>query len=116
MIKIVDKKLIIKKKRNIHFIPIKEVLYFEKFNHKTYVHLENKNEISLNMSLKELEIILPSNFKRTHRSFLINKELLEGLIFLNEKSYEAIFPNNKTALVVKDCLSMVMPEGVINHD
>ncbi|WP_407716591.1 LytTR family DNA-binding domain-containing protein [Heyndrickxia sporothermodurans] len=62
----------------------------------------------INSSLKELEQILPQNFKKTHRSFIINIEHLEGLNIFNEKTYEASFPNEKYALVSKSCIDKLL--------
>ncbi|MFW5434120.1 LytTR family transcriptional regulator DNA-binding domain-containing protein [Paenibacillus apiarius] len=102
MFRINNGKLIIKKKRNIEFIDLSKVLFIERFNNKTYIQVADKNEIVTNVPLKDLEVVLPPNFKRSHRSFIINKEYLEGLKLLNEKTYEANFPNDKQALVLKE--------------
>ncbi|MEL3985919.1 LytTR family transcriptional regulator DNA-binding domain-containing protein [Bacillus velezensis] len=108
MIQLKDNKLIIRKKGEIRFVNLEKILFFERFNHKTYLQLSNDKELILNSSLKELEGILPNNFKRTHRSFVINIEQLESLNFFNEKTYEALFPNNKHALVLKEFISSLI--------
>ncbi|OBY81582.1 hypothetical protein BBG47_00440 [Paenibacillus sp. KS1] len=104
MFRINNGKLVIRKKRTIKIIDLSKVLFIERFNNRTYIIINDKDEIITNIPLSKLESLLPPNFIRSHRSFIINKDYLEGLKLLNEKTYEANFPNDKQALVVKEHL------------
>jgi DNA-binding LytR/AlgR family response regulator len=65
-----------------------DVLYFKSDNNYVEVILENKKSYLLRKRLKALEADLPKDFKRCHKSFLINSSKITRLkgsfIYLNE--------------------------------
>ncbi|WP_420834704.1 LytTR family DNA-binding domain-containing protein [Bacillus manliponensis] len=83
-------------------IPVNEIIFIEKSNKDTLIHTRNKN-FSVNYTLKDLELKLPSNFIRCHRSFIINMNLIFEMRNLNENCYSIQFNNcKKDALFNKD--------------
>lgn len=100
-VSVVSNKIIIVKRGQFLFIPLEEVYYIERLNQCN--NIKYKDEIvSVRVPLKTLEAILPDNFVRSHRSFIINKQLLRELTKQDENNYEAFFFNiDKTALVSK---------------
>ncbi|GAA5661494.1 LytTR family DNA-binding domain-containing protein [Geobacillus stearothermophilus] len=105
-LKIHDNKLIILRKSRIQLIPLEHILFFERFGQKTYISLQ-ECEFTIRNTLKQLEEILPSNFKRVHRSFIVNTNHILELKILNENTYEAFFPGDKHALVSKEIVNYI---------
>lgn len=105
-IKLKSDKFIIFKRSGIQLIPLDEIYYFERFNQKTYIKTHNE-EIDIRNSLKELESLLPNQFKRTHRSFIINIKHLNELKILNDNTYEAFLPGDNQALVNREMIKFV---------
>lgn len=52
-------------------IPYSQILYFEARNGRIYIRLQNK-EYGIYGTIKTLEEKLPENFKRCHKSFIVN--------------------------------------------
>lgn len=108
MIEVKNNKLIIKKRGHIEIINLSNILFIERFDNKTIVQLVNSAPVTINSSLKELASVLPENFKKTHRSFIINVNFVRSLKTFNEKTYEAIFPDEKYALVLKEYVDILI--------
>lgn len=107
MIEVRNGKLIIKRRGHIDIVTLSKILFIERFDNKTYIQLVDSEPVTISDSLKDLASNLPSNFKKTHRSFIINVNFICSLKAFNDKTYEAMFPNEKYALVLKehvDCL------------
>lgn len=100
-VSVVSNKIIVVKRGQFLFIPLEDVYYIERLNQSTNIECKD-NIISVRIPLKTMEDILPDNFVRSHRSYIINKTLLRELTKQDENNYEAIFSNiDKTALVSK---------------
>lgn len=52
-------------------VPYSQILYFEARNGRIYIRLQNK-EFGIYGTIKTLEEQLPENFKRCHKSFIVN--------------------------------------------
>ncbi len=70
--------LAIKNKEGHFFLNLKEVPYIESKDNAIIIHRNSEN-ITLTGTLKEFETILPQNFIRIHRSYIINKHFVEML-------------------------------------
>lgn len=99
-------KLIIKKRGRIIFLNVDEILFLERFGANTLIHTQD-NEIKINNTLKEVASYLPDYFVRAHRSFVINKSLLKELKLINDNTYEALYPNEKSALINKKVVNSI---------
>lgn len=70
--KLIDsKKIVLKEASDDYFINSDEVVYIESVKNKSLLHCLNKT-ILTSHSIAELEQLLPSNFCRVHRSYLVN--------------------------------------------
>ncbi|MBW7475500.1 LytTR family transcriptional regulator [Paenibacillus oenotherae] len=99
--------LIVKRKDKIVFVPIERIYFIERQNQKTYIHQENEVTDS-RLLLKELFVILPPNFKRLHKSFIVNFKRIQELVPVNDHIFEARYKGGKVALVSKKlCMDMI---------
>ncbi|SDK21779.1 LytR/AlgR family response regulator transcription factor [Sediminibacillus albus] len=106
-IRVDQNKLIIQLREQIHLLSYQQILYIERFGKKTLVHTHDK-EVSIHMSLKRIEKVLPAYFIRTHQSYLINKHRISELIAINKDLYECVFENEKSALVKKKVIEKLI--------
>lgn len=60
-------------------IPYHSIYYFEARGRKIYLRLP-REEIGFTGTLEQVEAQLPSNFRRTHRSFIINTDKIEQIL------------------------------------
>lgn len=65
-------------------IPYRSLYYFEARGRKLYARLYSE-EIGFTGTLEQLETQLPGNFRRTHRSFIVNTDKIEQ-VMLTENS------------------------------
>lgn len=93
-IQIRGQKLIIKSKSKISLVPLSDIYFLESMNGQAEL-VTKKQRIKVRESLKNLEIILPANFIRMHRSFIINQNLITELKLIKSDIYEAIFENGE---------------------
>lgn len=66
----------IKDKDRIHLIAFEEVAYFKAADKYVSVILRNGKEHLLTKSLTQLQLELPDNFLRVHRSYIVNRQLV----------------------------------------
>jgi len=100
-------RLLVYKKNQVLYLYHSEVLFIERINKQTIVHTTH-GEFAVNLPLKSFEEVLPDTFVRAHKSYIVNKVKLRELNLFNKNTYEALFPNRKTALVNKDCISVLI--------
>lgn len=81
-------------RNEIEFIDINSIIYCQAEGFYTTFHLENQNDILVSKNLKEYEKLLPANFIRIHKSFLINKNKIKKII-RSEGGY-IVMDNQKT--------------------
>lgn len=73
------------------FIPLKDIIYLESNNNKTYVNTINKEKIKVNKTLKHFnDDFPPKHFFRTHQSFLVNLNFVKRF---DNDTYEAVLNN-----------------------
>ena len=63
----------LKTKSGIRRIPYHQIYYFEAKDKKLNVHLSD-TEFSFQGTLAKIEVILPQEFLRCHKSFIVNSE------------------------------------------
>lgn len=89
------------------YVNYSKILYFEAREKKIFVVTDSR-EIGFYSTIEEIENSLGGNFKRCHRSFIVNKDRIDrilisqGMIYLDEgavvplsRSYRAAFKNKK---------------------
>ncbi|WNS78710.1 LytTR family DNA-binding domain-containing protein [Domibacillus sp. DTU_2020_1001157_1_SI_ALB_TIR_016] len=98
-------KIVVVKRGQVVFIPLEDIYYIERLNQCSFIKSKG-NKVPVRVPLKKLEELLPSNFVRSHRAFIINKSCLQELIKQDENNYEAtFFDTEKTAIVSKTYLN-----------
>jgi DNA-binding LytR/AlgR family response regulator len=89
----------IKADRRIHRISLDDILFVEgKGNYTTY-NLSDHKKITAYGSIKKTMEILPSNFVRVHKSFVVNKNKIKSFDANTIQIEEALIPRGKS---VKD--------------
>lgn len=88
------KYIVIKKNQSHNIIDLKDVLYFESKRYIVEVHLRNEKKYIIDKSLNQLEQLLPRNFSRIHRSFIIDMNELNYYIHIGGGVYNVCLKNN----------------------
>ncbi|MDM5328670.1 LytTR family DNA-binding domain-containing protein [Neobacillus sp. CF12] len=100
----VKKDLMIKQRNQYSFIPLDEIIFIERADRKSVIHMVNQ-KIELNEALTDLEEILDSRFVGSHRSYIINLQYLTKIEAAGQ-TYHAYFKNyEETAKVSKNKLA-----------
>lgn len=82
-------------KRNYRVYP-SEIQFIEGLGNYVTIYLDNKKPIISYLKLKELEQILPSQFYRVHKSFIINREKIQSYSTENIEIGERLIPIGKS--------------------
>ena len=72
------KYLVFRKKNKNVLLPVNEIIYFKSEGYLVNAYSVNEDINLLEKTLKHLELILPSNFVRVHRSFIVNIECIKS--------------------------------------
>jgi two-component system LytT family response regulator len=94
------KDLMIKQQKNMIFIPLEEIVFIERLDRKSAIHTKSA-KFETNETLTSLEDALDSRFISSHRSYIINVELLTRIEAAGQM-YKAYFKDyNETARISK---------------
>jgi len=85
--------LAVKRSGNIYMIGISELLYIKGAGIYTELHLKNGRRELHDKSLEMLEQLLPPNFERIHKSYIVPLELAEQLIVKPGGKYQLLLEN-----------------------
>ncbi len=91
------KYLSVKKGFEIRVIPIDEVRYFKSANIYVELHLKDENCVLYDKPIKQLAPLLPSNYSRIHKSYIVNRETIQTIQTLGGGKYRVILKSG-------DCL------------
>jgi DNA-binding LytR/AlgR family response regulator len=61
-----------------YVISYQDILYIETFDNDIMLHLKNKDDITIYTSLKDYSKVLPPNFLRCHKSYMVNMNHITG--------------------------------------
>ena len=86
-------------------IPLSEILYFESSGKKVILILENGDRKYSRKKMGDIEKILPSRYKRIHKSFIANLTDIKYLNSYPGGKYEAILRNGSTLPVSRNLYS-----------
>lgn len=92
-------KIVIKNKREILVVSLKDILYFEKVDRDVLAHT-NKEVYTLNKTLAELENSSHPIFCRAHQSFIVNIEKIKKIKDMGNRSYQIEFLDSKKVAFV----------------
>lgn len=73
------KKLRISEGKTIHLIEVDKLIFVQSDAYYCHLHFEEGKEKIIRVSLKKLETVLPDQFLRINRSFIINKNKIESI-------------------------------------
>ena len=91
------KYLSIKKGFEIRVVPIEEIRYFKSSNIYVELHLKDEHVLVYDKPLKHLVPLLPSNYYRIHKSYIVNIESIETIQTLGAGKYRVVLKSG-------DCL------------
>lgn len=92
-----NKKLFINLGNGKHLIKQSDIFYIEKNQQKSIIHTTH-SEVELYTSFSNLLVCLPENFKRCHKSYIVNTEHISEI---NTKD-NTLFINNTTTIPYSD--------------
>ncbi|MBO0321170.1 LytTR family transcriptional regulator [Muricauda sp. CAU 1633] len=72
----------IRSNRKTHRVPVSDILYVEGLGNYVTYHLSDKSKITSYGSIKAALALLPDNFRRVHKSYIVNK--------VHIKAYDAV--------------------------
>lgn len=84
--------IILKNKNETIILPIEDIIFIEKQNNNIILNTENSEYIS-NLTLGEIKERLPNYFLRMHKSYIVNKEKINKLVDVGNRSYQIHFKN-----------------------
>ncbi|MCB0743861.1 MAG: response regulator transcription factor [Ignavibacteriae bacterium] len=87
------KQLFVKSGGKIESIPLTKIVYFQPADHYTEIILENENKKLHNLSLEKIYKILPQNFERTHRAYIVNLDFAKKVLSFPGSRYELELSN-----------------------
>ena len=73
------KYLSVKKGFEIRVIPIEEIRYFKSANIYVELYLKDEHVVIYDKPIKQLGQLLPSNYYRIHKSYIVNTETIETI-------------------------------------
>jgi two-component system, LytTR family, response regulator LytT len=88
--------LSVKKGFEIQVIPLREINYFKAINIYVELHLKNGKVEIYDKSLKKLACLLPSNYIRIHKSYIINIDLIDKVKSFGGGQFSLILKSNDT--------------------
>lgn len=90
------KYLSVKKGFEIKVIPIEEISYFRSANIYTELHLNDDHTVIYDKSIKQLIPLLPSNYSRIHKSYIVDLEKIDSIQTYAGGKYRAILKSGES--------------------
>ena len=88
------KRLFIKSRNKLEAIPLKNVIFMQPAERYTEIILLQGIKKLHNLSLDKIIKILPANFQRVHRSYIVNLDFIERIISHSGSKYTIELKNN----------------------
>lgn len=82
----------VRKKGELSIIDNNNIIYIKGAGNYSEIYLNNNTKVLHDKSLNKLETILPGHFKRIHRSYICNCELVQKVIKHGAGKYEVVLP------------------------
>lgn len=106
------KYLSVKKGFEIKIIPLEEIKYFKSDNIYVELHLLNNQVIIYDKSIKQLIPLLPSNYYRIHKSFLVDRDKIDSIQSLGSGKYRVILKSGDYLPVSRHKISQLKSIGI----
>jgi two-component system response regulator LytT len=82
------KYLVFRKLREHKLLAVEDIAFFKAVRYLVEAHLENGKAEYLDKPLNRLEQILPKNFVRIHRSYIVNLHFVEAFLHKDSSRYQ----------------------------
>ena len=86
----------IRANRKTHRVPVENILFVEGLGNYVTYHLSDKSKITSYGSIKGALELLPANFRRVHKSYIINKEHIKSYDALTIDIQDNVIPRGKS--------------------
>jgi len=106
------KYLSVKKGFEIKVIPIEEVRYFKSANIYAELHLKDERIVIYDKSLKQLVPLLPPNYCRIHKSFIVDRDKIDSIQTLGGGKYRVILKGGESLPVSRKKINLLKNVGV----
>ncbi len=106
------KYLSVKKGFEIKIIPLEEIKYFKSDNIYVELHLLNNQVVIYDRSIKQLIPLLPSNYYRIHKSFIVDRDYVESIQCHGGGKYRAILKSGDCLPVSRHKIHLLKKIGV----
>ena len=106
------KYLSVKKGFEIKVIPIEEVSYFKSANIYAELHLKDERIVIYDKPLKQLVPLLPPNYCRIHKSYIINLEKVDSIQTLGGGKYRVLLKSGECLPVSRHKISLLKNIGI----
>ena len=90
------KYLSVKKGFEVKVISLEEINYFKSSNIYIELHLRNNQVVIYDKSIKQLIPLLPSNYYRIHKSFIVDRNNVESIQTLGGGKYRVILKSGES--------------------
>lgn len=101
------KYITVKRGYEIQVIPIEEIKYFKSANIYVELHLKDKQIAFCDKAMKTLAPLLPSNYLRIHKSYIVNMETIEKLQTLGGGLYRVLLKSGDILPVSRQRIKLV---------
>lgn len=106
------KYLSVKKGFEVKVIPLEEINYFKSANIYVELHLQNGHTIMYDKSIKQLTPLLPSNYYRIHKSYIVNRDKIESIQSLGGGKYRVILRSGECLPVSRHKINQLKNIGI----
>jgi two-component system response regulator LytT len=106
------KYLSVKKGFEIKVIPIEEIRYFRSANIYSELHLNDNHTVIYDKPLKQLVPLLPSNYCRIHKSFIVDLKKIESIQTLGGGKYRVLLKSGECLPVSRHKINLLKNIGV----
>ena len=106
------KYLSVKKGFEIKVIPIDEIRFIKSANIYTELYLQNDQTIIYDKSIKQLIPLLPQNYYRIHKSYIVDRDKIESIQSLGGGKYRVILKNGECLPVSRHKINLLKNIGV----
>ena len=106
------KYLSVKKGFEIKVIPLEEIKYFKSANIYTELFLKNDQTIIYDKSIKQLIPLLPANYYRIHKSFIVDRNNVESIQTLGGGKYRVVLKSGECLPVSRHKINLLKNIGI----
>ena len=85
--KIPHKKICLKSYKDFHYLNIKDILFLKADNNTTDFHMLDGTTVIAYKTLKTFQNVLPSNFIRIHKSYIVNMDYVTRISYSRSSCY-----------------------------